>query len=106
MLKFNTRVTVPVTFSPSFASTQGSVQVLAQNELRASLTIQNLAPASATTAYLYYSFGTDAGPNQGVALGPGKGVILDVVCPTGALFVYMDDATARPLTIMEISWVN
>lgn len=98
------RLKPALTFSPTLASTQGSVQLLAQNDWRASLTIQNLAPASATTAILYYSFGTNAGASQGVALGPGKGVIMDVICPTSALFVFMDDTTARALTVLEISW--
>lgn len=98
------RLATPLTFSPTLTAAQGNFQLLAQNERRASLTIQNLAPSTATTAILYYSFGTDAGVNQGVALGPGKGVILDIVCPTSALFVFMNDATGQPLTVMEISY--
>lgn len=92
------------TFSPTLNSGQGSQQLLAQNDRRASLTIQNLAPASATTAILYYSFGANAGTDSGVALGPGRGVIIDVICPTNALFIFMDDATGQRLTIIEISW--
>lgn len=100
------RLGTPLTFSVTLNSGQGNVQLLAQNERRASVTIQNLAPATATTAILYYSFGTDAGPNKGLALGPGRGVILDIVCPKSALFVYMDDVTGQPLTVMEISFTS
>lgn len=98
------RLNPALTFSPTLNAAQGSQQLLAQNDRRASLTIQNLAPASVPTAILYYAFSTNAGPNNGVALGPGRGVIIDVICPTNALFIYMDNVAGQPLTIIEISW--
>lgn len=91
-----------LTFSVTLNSSQGSQQLLARNEYRVALAIQNLAPASATTAILYFAFGVDAGPNQGIALGPGKGLYMDTICSKDALLIYMDDTTGQPLTIMEI----
>lgn len=99
------RLGTPLTFSPTINSSQGNVQLLAQNERRASLALQNLAPSSATTAILYFSFGTDAGPNLGLALGPGKGILMDISCPKSALFVYMDSVTGQPITIVETSFI-
>lgn len=96
------RLGTPLTFSPTLNASQGSVQLLAQNERRVALAIQNLAPSSATTDILYFSFGTDAGPNLGLALGPGKGLMLDIHCPKSALFVYMNSVSGQPLTVMEM----
>lgn len=79
----------------------GSVQVLAQNERRASLTIENMS----LTATLYFCFSGDANANAGLALGPGKGIILDVVCPQAALFLFMDSVTNQQCGVMEISYL-
>jgi hypothetical protein len=78
----------------------GSVQVLGQNRYRASFTIQNLS----TSATLYFTWGVQATVGSGLALGPGKGLVLDVVCPQSAANIFMDSATPQLLQIMEISY--
>ena len=78
----------------------GSVKALAQNDYRASVTLQNLS----TSANLYFTWGQDATLISGLTLGPGKGLVLDVICPQASLYLYMDSATRQLAQIMEISF--
>lgn len=78
----------------------GSVKSLAQNDYRASVTIQNLS----TSAILYFTWGQSATTISGLALGPGKGLILDVICPQASLYLFMDSAVRQLAQIMEISY--
>lgn len=78
----------------------GSVRALAQNDYRASVTIQNLS----TSALLYFTWGQDATTIAGLVLGPGKGLVLDVICPQASLSLFMDSATRQLAQIMEISY--
>lgn len=80
----------------------GSTRVLTQNDFRASLTIQNLS----TTFILYFGWGSDMNPTSGLALGPGRGIIFDTICPQAAVYLYMDSPAGTPqqCQVMEISY--
>lgn len=95
----------PVCFSPWISRTTGDnngvMQFLAMNAKRASLLIENLS----LTATLYFGFSVEVSATAGVALGAGRGVILDVICPQAPLYLFMDSATVQQCSIMEISYL-
>lgn len=98
------RLSVPVTITlwlNTVSGNAGTVPVLSLNNRRASLTIANLS----TTATLYFGFNGASPLEGGVALGFGKGIIYDVVCPQAALYLYMDAATAQQCAVMEITYL-
>lgn len=80
----------------------GSMMVLTQNDFRASLTIQN----ESTVSTLYFGWAGAVDPITGLALGPGRGVIYDVVCPQSPLYLYMNSpaGTTQMCQVMEISY--
>lgn len=91
------------TFATSNVSgNAGSVQLLALNQRRQLLLIQNLSTASD----LYVSFGLDASLLGGLLLAHGEGVIFDTVCPNNSVFVFFNSATNQPGIIIEGSPVG
>jgi hypothetical protein len=66
-----------------FVSAAASVQVLAQNEKRSGLLIQN----QSATLTLYFNLGSAAGANIGIQLAAGQGVLFDIVVPNNYVTV-------------------
>jgi hypothetical protein len=57
--------------------TAGSMQVLAQNDKRSGLLVQNQSP----TLTLFFNLGSAAGPNIGIQLTPGQGILFEHIVP-------------------------
>jgi hypothetical protein len=63
--------------------TSVSVQVLAQNERRSGLLIQN----QSATLTMFFNLGSSAGPNIGIQLAAGQGILFDLVVPNNYVTV-------------------
>jgi hypothetical protein len=79
----------------------GSVSILPQNLRRTLLLIQNQSDPLGTNATMYVNFAGAAQAHQGIALYAGWGVVFDLVCPSDAVAVFFDTATAQPGIIIE-----
>jgi hypothetical protein len=66
-----------------FVSAAASVQVLAQNEKRSGLLIQN----QSATLTLFFNLGSAAGANIGIQLTAGQGILFDIVVPNNYVTV-------------------
>jgi hypothetical protein len=66
-----------------FVTAAASVQVLAQNEKRSGLLIQN----QSATLTLFFNLGSAAGANIGIQLAAGQGVLFDIVVPNNYVTV-------------------
>lgn len=99
--KLSTPVNMPMWIDVT-SGNNGSVRALTQNDFRASLTLQNLS----TSYILYFGWGNQIDASTGLALGPGKGIIFDVICPQAAVYLFMDSPAGSPqqCQVMEISY--
>jgi hypothetical protein len=66
-----------------FVTAAASVQVLAQNEKRSGLLIQN----QSATLTMFFNLGSAAGANIGIQLTAGQGILFDIVVPNNYVTV-------------------
>lgn len=89
-------------FIAPFVTGQTSVQVLPANNRRTMVLIQNQSASSD----LYFNLGGGAGPNSGILLPAGVGIVMDSVCPSDSINCYFDNVAPQQGAVLEIRFTT
>ncbi len=76
---------------------QGSTQIVPQNLKRMWLLVQNQSAAS----NLYINFSSGASVGNGILLGFGQGIVIDVNVPNNSVNIFFNNATPQPGVLVE-----